>query len=617
MQAPSTVFLLHEPLLLNLLAHAAGTLIFGIFLVLLVRDRAGQKLRGGRLSLLSASLAFLWNAGSIVALGVPSTRPVLTVILAAALSLLPACLLDLLLAGRLRWLAWAGYALSIVAIVLHSLEPLLELHAQSDGRFHASDLHWLTLVGTSIGFVVLTCIAGVALLRGVQAESRPPVTRTVASMALFLFALSFAHFQPAGGHEGWAAELVIHHAGLPVALFLLMQDYRFLLLDAFLRFLANILLAAGFTWGLWRAGWLNMREVEPGGAALTLLGVCGGLILYALAREALQLGLTRLLFRRRPLGPVLTQLRELSYAGEDRWYGEAAGIAGSYFGAAARIDAKSAEEEKELGGVNVPISPDLQLILSRRAGGRRYLSEDLEALASMAALLRSGLAQYREMELKRLVSEAELKALQSQIHPHFLFNALNTLYGLIPREARGARATVLNLSDMLRYFLRAGETLIPLEEEMRIVRAYLEIEALRLGAKLKVVVETEPEALRAKVPALCVQPLVENAVKHAISPNPEGGSLRVAARVVAGDAIEVEVVDSGGAFSPDGSPESTTEGSSPGGLGVGLENVRKRLKLHFGEGSHVNIETGHGQTAVRFRVPLAVPALAPREGAAK
>jgi two-component system LytT family sensor kinase len=606
MQAESPVFLLHEPLLLNLLGHAAGTLIFGIFLVLLCRDRAGQKLRGGRLSLLSGGLAFLWNAGSIVALGVTVTRPFLTVVLAAALSLLPACLLDLLLARRLRWLARAGYTLSAVAMMLHALEPLLDLRSLGIGGFHASDLHRLTLVVTSIGFAVLTSIAGVALLKIARAESRLLVTRAVASMALFLFALSFAHFQPAGGHRGWLAELVIHHAGLPVALFLLMQDYRFLLLDAFLRFLANILLAAGFTWGLWRAGWLRTQEVQTRDAALALLGVCGGLILFSLARQTLQLGLTRMVFRRRPFEPVLTQLRDLRLGDEHDWRGHAAAIAGSYFGAAASIGGQGVEEQGAQGGVNLPINADLWLTLGRRAGGRRYLSEDLEAMAAMAALLRSGLAQYREIELKRLVSDAELKALQAQIHPHFLFNAMNTLYGLIPREAQGARNTVLNLSDMLRYFLRAGETLIPLEEEMRIVRAYLEIEGLRLGAKLKVVIETEPATLRAKVPALSVQPLVENAVKHAISPNPEGGNLRVTARLVDGDAVEVSVVDSGGSFPPDS--------RSPHGLGVGLGNVRKRLKLHFGEGSVVSVETSHGETAVRFRVPLAAPQFAPREG---
>lgn len=606
MQAATPVFLLHEPLMLNLLAHAAGTLIFGIFLVLLWRDRAGQKLRGGRLSLLSAALAFVWNAGSIVAMGIPQTRPFLMVVLAAALSLLPACLLDLLLARRLRGLARAGYALSMVAMVLHALEPVLDLSGLRSSGLRASDLHRLTLVVTSIGFAVLTGVAGVALLRGARAESRALVTRAVASMALFLFALSFAHFQPAAGHGGWPAELAIHHAGLPVALFLLMQDYRFLLLDAFLRFLANILLAVGFTWGLWLAGWLHMQDVEPRDAALTLLGVCGGLIFYALARESLQIGLTRLLFRREPLEPVLLQLRELGYSEEANWRTRAASIAGSYFGAAARIGAVNGEGENALGGVNVRVTTDQQLMLGRRAGGRRYLSEDLDALAAMASQLRAGLAQYREMDLKRLVSEAELKGLQSQIHPHFLFNVLNTLYGLIPREARAARETVLNLSDMLRHFLRVGETLIPLEEEMRVVRAYLAIEGQRLGSKLKVLIEAEPTALLAQVPALSIQPLVENAVKHAISPNPAGGRLRVMVRVD-GDTVEVSVVDSGGTFSPEGRP--------PHGLGLGLENVRRRLKLHFGEDSDVSVDTANGETRVRFSVPLAAPPLTPREGA--
>ena len=97
----------HQPLLVNLLGHAAGMLIFGIFLVLLWRDRAGQKLRGGRLSLASGVLAFVWNTGSVIVLGFAgtATAQAITVVLAMALSLLPACLLDLLLAGRLRWLA--------------------------------------------------------------------------------------------------------------------------------------------------------------------------------------------------------------------------------------------------------------------------------------------------------------------------------------------------------------------------------------------------------------------------------------------------------------------------------------------------------------------------------
>ena len=88
--------------------------------------------------------------------------------------------------------------------------------------------------------------------------------------------------------------------------------------------------------------------------------------------------------------------------------------------------------------------------------------------------------------MNRLVSQAELRALQSQINPHFLFNALNTLYGTIPREAAGARRMVLNLAEIFRYFLQSDKTFVPLAQEMQIVRAYLEVEQLRLGDRLSV-----------------------------------------------------------------------------------------------------------------------------------
>jgi len=597
----SMVFHLHQPPLVNLLGHAAGTLIFGIFLVLLWRDRAGQKLRGGRLSLACAALAFVWNAGSVIVLGFAgiAAAQAITVVLAMALSLLPACLLDLLLAGRLRWLARTGYVLSAGAMTLHALEQVLTVGEWGPRWFGIQDLHELTLVLTSIGFAVLTCVAGVALLKSTSAEHRPLVTRAVASMGLFLFALSFAHFRPAGGHSGWLLELVIHHAGLPVAMFLLLQDYRFLLVDAFLRFLANILLAAGFTWAAWRAGWLQAPEYDPRAAAVALLGVCGGLVLYALAREKVQLGLTRLLFHRRPLAAALAGLRALRFGAGDDWETKAALVVGMYFGAEARVEEERQSSEEDTGGVSASLNAGRRLVLGRRSGGRRYLSEDREALEEMALLLRSQSEQYHEVELKRLVSEAEFKALQAQIHPHFLFNALNTLYGLIPRTAQGARQTVLNLSDLLRYFLSANEKLIPLEEELRVVRAYLEIEGLRLGEKLNVEMNIDDRAMGIKVPPLTIQPLVENAVKHGIASLPEGGTVVVTARFTTEpgrEALEISVVDSGGEFPAD-------RGRSQG-LGVGLENVRQRLRLHYGEGTKIQVESGDGRTCVWFKVPV-------------
>src|SRR5580693_2503349 len=144
------------------------------------------------------------------------------------------------------------------------------------------------------------------------------------------------------------------------------------------------------------------------------------------------------------------------------------------------------------------------VLLGRRSGGRRYLSEDLLALARAVSVVVEQIEQFRESEMRRLVSQAELRALQSQIHPHFLFNALNTLYGIIPREARGARDTVLNLSDIFRYFLETKKSFLPLEEELHIIKAYLEVERLRLGEKLHTEIEVEPEALHTPIPILSI-----------------------------------------------------------------------------------------------------------------
>jgi LytS/YehU family sensor histidine kinase len=125
-----------------------------------------------------------------------------------------------------------------------------------------------------------------------------------------------------------------------------------------------------------------------------------------------------------------------------------------------------------------------------------------------------------------LVSEGELRALHSQINPHFLFNALNTVYGIIPREAAGARRTVLDLADIFRYFLQSDKILIPLTEELKIVKAYLDIERLRLGPRLETIIQVDKEAEQALIPVLSIQPLVENAIKHGLSTRLDGGMVK-------------------------------------------------------------------------------------------
>jgi two-component system LytT family sensor kinase len=203
--------------------------------------------------------------------------------------------------------------------------------------------------------------------------------------------------------------------------------------------------------------------------------------------------------------------------------------------------------------------------------------------------------------MQRLVSEAELRALHSQINPHFLFNALNTIYGIIPREAAGARRTVLNLADIFRYFLQSDKILIPLSEELKIVRAYLDIERLRLGPRLQTSIQVDKEAEETLIPVLSVQPLVENAIKHGLSTRSDEGWLRLTARST-DSGLTITVEDSG----PGPVPHRVVQQT---GAGVGLANVTRRLQLCFGPDAGVSMQQGDFGTRVQFSVPLSeVPA---------
>ena len=559
----------NEPILANLLGYAMGAIVFGIFLVLLLKDRAERRLRSTSVALTSAALALLWNLGALTLMAVDSFP--LLVLTTSAMSLLPALLLHLILEDKRRPIVWAGYALSAASVVLHASEPL----------FSGAELHRRTLQVTAIGFAVLSAAAFLPFSR-----QRPAARQAAAAMALFLFALSFTHLHNEGDTHAWTVELAVHHAGIPLALFVLMQDYRFLLLDAFLRFLANILLAALATWGAaeaaFRLGWVDYQRLPAGRVALMAVGSCGILVAFGLLRGAAQRLLTRLVFRRGDSDLLLDSLRKEPIDSEAA-YLEWAGDRVARFYEAERI-------------FEVP-QPDrhLPFDLGRRSGGQPYLSEDVSLLARLESAVYERIEQYREAELKRLVAQAELRALQAQIHPHFLFNALNALYGSIPREATAARRTVLNLSDIFRYFLQDDRSTIPLEKEIEIVRAYLEIESLRLGPKLSIDLQIDEAVRAAAIPILSVQPLVENAVKHGIATLPSGGSVRVHARLEDG-LLVVRVHDTGPGF---GHSIST-------GTNLGLENVRQRLRLCYGESAGLRIERIEGETVVGFTAPCAL-----------
>jgi len=190
--------------------------------------------------------------------------------------------------------------------------------------------------------------------------------------------------------------------------------------------------------------------------------------------------------------------------------------------------------------------------------------EEAQARALTAAQLQAQLAQ------------AQLRALQSQLHPHFLFNALNAIAALMQRDVVLAQRTVARLGDLLRSTLRhAGRHDVPLSEELEFTRNYVDIEKTRFQEKLTVVFDIPPETLDAIVPWMLLQPLVENAVKHGISPRRGPGTIEIAARRD-GDWLRLAVRDDG-----DG-PSADSAMTPPSG--TGLATVRARLQVQFGGG---------------------------------
>ena len=581
-----------EPLLVNMLGHTAGAVVFGIFLFLLLREGVSRA-RDSRLSIVAAGLSFIWNLGSLAALTMPSGQAadIVAALSFGALSILPAVLLHIALDRQFPAIYGSGYALAAVALVLH----MAELGGAEPG-FHRRGLILIT-----IGFSLLTLAAAVAITRGGQRRRLP---RVLGTMCLALFAMSFVHFGAGESHTIWSSELFIHHAGLPLALFVLLQDHRFVLLDAFLRFLANVFLSALMTFAAFRL-FQEVAARQPVGPplvfeAIVLTGLCLLLILFAVLRGGLQRWLTQTVFRRLDLNAAVEQIRTGSIGQtSDAEFLKWAVAKMAEFVGAVEVELDGPRPAWAETGVELRVARAAPRViwLGRRRGGRRYLSEDFEFLDRVAAAIAERVEEFHAVRMETLVSQAELRALQSQINPHFLFNALNTLYGVIPREAAGARRMVQNLADMFRYSLQSEGSLVAIERELQIVEAYLEIEQLRMGERMRIEKRVDPASLQVRIPVFTIQPLVENAVKHAIAANPAGGVLGLEIRM-AGDEVIMRIEDTGrGSADPRG---ATT--------GVGLNNVRKRLELCFGPVARVESEFSANGSVVEVRVPA--PALA-------
>jgi signal transduction histidine kinase len=202
----------------------------------------------------------------------------------------------------------------------------------------------------------------------------------------------------------------------------------------------------------------------------------------------------------------------------------------------------------------------------------------------------------KEAQLETRLVEARLRTLQAELQPHFLFNTLHAISSLVHTNPDGADRMISRLSDLLRLtFDRSGAPRISLQEELEFLQKYLEIEQTRFHDRLSVRFDIDPETLDAEVPRLILQPLVENAIKHGVSPKPGAGLVQISTKRQ-GENLWIEVSDNGVGLS-DGARARLRSG-------VGLSNTRDRLECLYGSAHQIEFSDESRGLAVRLQFPF-------------
>jgi two-component system, LytTR family, sensor kinase len=210
--------------------------------------------------------------------------------------------------------------------------------------------------------------------------------------------------------------------------------------------------------------------------------------------------------------------------------------------------------------------------------------------------------QMKLEEQHLLLLQARMEALQNQINPHFLFNTLNSVSSLVRFDPDTAREVIIKLATILRRLLNSSEAFVPLREEIDFIDNYLDIEVVRFGRdKLRVIKDLEPESLETLVPAMLLQPLVENSIKHGLASKVEGGSIYLRSRLGVKELI-IEVEDDGVGIS---GAQSIEKANGFTRTGIGMANIAERLKVLYGDTSKITVESQSGRgTLVRLRLPI-------------
>jgi signal transduction histidine kinase len=601
----------------HLVGFATGVALYAMLLWLAVGDRRSAG-RAEPLAAITGVLGLIWNLGSLAAYVLEHMQRGRAVELIAAasysaLGFLPAAVVHSVLRSEAqrsratRLLILTAYAMSIAGAILQFSATVFGAATSRSG------LRILTLA-----FIALI----VPVIAVTRRRFRLERTSWIASLAIF----AISGFHLSGRHIGeysWGLELLGHHASLPLAFAILFFDYRFALADLFLkRALTLIVMVAAVSVLFAIVPTLTGASElsDPATLSMLVLFATVSMLVYPLVRSSVFSFIDRIVLRRVDYATVLQETASIAADAETPLavLDGMVGIVGKAVGA---VDARWEEGDSTktsraghewLVPINTTEPPRYTLVIGLLANGRRLLSDDLamlDAAALIAArridalrLMQERVAQgAREQELSKLSMEAELRALRAQIQPHFLFNALNTIGSLIRTAPDKAFDTLLRLTSLLRGVLRSAGPMATLEEEMQLVESYLEVERARFEERLRVQVAIPRALLSANIPTLILQPLIENAIKHGISPQRNGGTISIEANAeLSGSAprLVLRVRDNGAGATDHAVRRGRREG-------VGLQNVEDRLRVQYGGEASLSIESVPGLgTVVTATLPL-------------
>jgi two-component system LytT family sensor kinase len=249
----------------------------------------------------------------------------------------------------------------------------------------------------------------------------------------------------------------------------------------------------------------------------------------------------------------------------------------------------------ERGGVVVPLLVDGRVIGALAAYNDKISATLVRTVAEVGRWV-SGQLELAELDSsRRRALEAEMRALRAQISPHFVYNSLTTIASLVRTDPERARELLVDFAEYIRYALRRSRDFTTLADELTCVDKYLLLERARFGDRLTFDVQVAPEALPVPVPFLCLQPLVENAIKHAMP-----GQVRLVIRD-AGPEAHISVEDDGIGMEP-AFVRAVLRDEHKGG--IGLSNVDRRMRQIYGQDYGLVVETAPGEgTTIRMRVP--------------